>query len=71
MWGDDEGGFLSKKKVPHTPKETKCRKLSFSRERKENSLLQRRKNRGTMKKTKSRKGILYEKQQDRYSSQPF
>ena len=32
--GDDEGGFLSKKKVPHAPKEIKCRKLSFSGEKK-------------------------------------
>jgi hypothetical protein len=69
--GDDEGDFLSKKKVPHTPKRNQVPKTVVFGERKEISLLQRRKNRGTMKKTKSRKGTLYEKQQDRYSSQPF
>jgi DNA primase len=30
LWGTMRGAFFQKKKVPHTPKEIKCRKLSFS-----------------------------------------
>jgi hypothetical protein len=48
-------GFLSKKKVPHTPKKSSAENCRF-RGRKENSLLQRRKNRGTMKKNEKQKG---------------
>jgi hypothetical protein len=69
--GDDGGGLSFEKESPPYPQRNQVPKTVVFGERKENSLLQRRKNRGTMKKTKSRKGILYEKQQDRYSSQPF